>query len=549
MTGRKYWAVGSTFGGTDDMTKEFLSKGIWYDGYADDGNKKDDDTLNRINVGDCLIMKSSSTKGPGHSISFTKVKSIGIIIEKEDYYSFKVNWYATPELPIDFDSIWYSRTVEEMRDDDILEYVMDKIKSEEMKAYLKEILTILEKKTQIILQGPPGTGKTYTAQDVAYYIIFGTELNHDKERRKIQLLELENHDCYEFVQFHPSYTYEDFVRGITAKPNPNGTGIIYEAEDKLLGLFALNAEKNLSDSKKSIEAISLEQWLWKKIEEFHIKIDEDLDKNGDKIEISKKAYINETDANGVRYTGDAWSAEYVVPYSDLVNMAIAKITTQKEILVLNSLTKTAKRRPLYWLKIFEQFKYFLDNHIELPPTFDVVKEKKFVLIIDEINRANLPSVLGELIYALEYRDHAVQSMYELENGGNSLILPSNLYIIGTMNTADRSVGHIDYAIRRRFAFINVLPNSDVITFQLAKDYFDGIKKFVTDHHASDFEVDDIMLGHSYFLSENNSDLKIKLRYEVYPILKEYIKDGILNKNETSVEELKSLLKKIENIND
>ena len=76
--------------------------------------------------------------------------------------------------------------------------------------------------------------------------------------------------------------------------------------------------------------------------------------------------------------------------------------------------------------------------------------------IDEINRANLSSVLGELIYALEYRGEAVESMYEVE-GSNKIILPPNLYIIGTMNTADRSVSQIDYAIRRRFAFVDVLP--------------------------------------------------------------------------------------------
>ena len=83
--------------------------------------------------------------------------------------------------------------------------------------------------------------------------------------------------------------------------------------------------------------------------------------------------------------------------------------------------------------------------------------KPYVLIIDEINRANLPAVLGELIYALEYRGEKVESMYETEEDGNVLIIPPNLYIIGTMNTSDRSVGHIDYAIRRRFAFIELLP--------------------------------------------------------------------------------------------
>ena len=78
----------------------------------------------------------------------------------------------------------------------------------------------------------------------------------------------------------------------------------------------------------------------------------------------------------------------------------------------------------------------------------------------------LSSVLGELIYALEYRDEKVDSMYEVD-GSNKLLLPPNLYIIGTMNTADRSVGHIDYAIRRRFAFVDVLPEVLSTDFETA----------------------------------------------------------------------------------
>ena len=92
---------------------------------------------------------------------------------------------------------------------------------------------------------------------------------------------------------------------------------------------------------------------------------------------------------------------------------------------------------------------------------------KFVLIIDEINRANLSSVLGELIYALEYRGQSVNTLYELD-GEREIKLPNNLFIIGTMNTADRSVGHIDYAIRRRFAFESVLPQD--LTGKLEGDY-------------------------------------------------------------------------------
>lgn len=152
----------------------------------------------------------------------------------------------------------------------------------------------------------------------------------------------------------------------------------------------------------------------------------------------------------------------------------------------------------------------------------------YVLIIDEINRANLPSVLGELIYALEYRGEPVVSMHEYGNSGREIILPKNLYIIGTMNTADRSVGHIDYAIRRRFAFVDVQPDETIIENQQAKILFKEIEKLFSSEHLSlDFQKDDVMIGHSYFLAQDDNKLRIKLDYEIKPILKEYLKDGIL----------------------
>jgi MoxR-like ATPase len=181
----------------------------------------------------------------------------------------------------------------------------------------------------------------------------------------------------------------------------------------------------------------------------------------------------------------------------------------------------------------------------------------YVLIIDEINRANLPSVLGELIYALEYRydpdkpkENVVESMYSLKQGGvldsddRSLRLPNNLFIIGTMNTADRSVGHIDYAIKRRFAFVEVLPTetaideviSDTNLNKKAKELFTAVSKLFNEEKSadkpiylqSDFKAKDVQLGHSYFLAKSISELIIKLECEIKPILFEYIKDGVLS---------------------
>jgi 5-methylcytosine-specific restriction protein B len=158
---------------------------------------------------------------------------------------------------------------------------------------------------------------------------------------------------------------------------------------------------------------------------------------------------------------------------------------------------------------------------------------KFVLIIVEINRANLPAVLGELIYALEYRDKPVNSLYEFE-GERAIKLPSNLFIIGTMNTADRSVGHIDYAIRRRFSFIDVLPEERYVP-DFAKHIFESVSNlFSKEILASDFKKEDVQIGYSYFMATNKEELDIKIKYEVVPILKEYVKDGVLSEKAEEV---------------
>lgn len=173
------------------------------------------------------------------------------------------------------------------------------------------------------------------------------------------------------------------------------------------------------------------------------------------------------------------------------------------------------------------------------------KDSPYVLIIDEINRANLSSVLGELIYALEYRDEPVNSMYALEDSNSNeyeIIIPSNLYIIGTMNTSDRSVGYIDYAIRRRFAFVDVLPeilsieNFQSDTFKHISQLFiknidsyaqnPSVKLERSEYLNKEFRPEDVWLGHSYFIAKDE-EFGIRKKYEILPILKEYVKDGIL----------------------
>ena len=175
-----------------------------------------------------------------------------------------------------------------------------------------------------------------------------------------------------------------------------------------------------------------------------------------------------------------------------------------------------------------------------------ISSKPYVLIIDEINRGNVSKIFGELITLLEADkrsgggDHHIR--LTLPYSKESFAVPANLYIIGTMNTTDRSTGSIDYAVRRRFAFVTLEASAEVIKTHvdesvrdLAIALFEEINgksrddqnSFIYQHKSGDFELEDLMIGHSYFMADDIESLRLKMRYEVVPLIKEYIKDGIL----------------------
>lgn len=174
------------------------------------------------------------------------------------------------------------------------------------------------------------------------------------------------------------------------------------------------------------------------------------------------------------------------------------------------------------------------------------KSNKVVLIIDEINRGNISKIFGELITLLEPdkrkgKENEIEAI--LPYSKEKFSVPDNLYIIGTMNTADRSIGYVDYALRRRFAFITMKANKSAIENYYdninknsdckdnAINLFDKIKALIDKNINEEFEADDIMIGHSYFMAQSLEELENKLEYEIKPLLLEYLKDGILKLND------------------
>lgn len=338
---------------------------------------------------------------------------------------------------------------------------------------------------------------------------------------------------FKIIQFHPSYTYEDFVRGIEAQSN--GETIEYKSINKTLGVFAKRALDNYEDSKKDPSTISREIKINEYFKDFSSYLSDELEKNDSYLPLTENVGVIGIEEDAFRYKNikQGWNKlGNRMLFKDILQAYFDDNKERQDLKKNSNLSGLAIQHASYFVRVLNMFQEYLENHtINLNENkFEKIDLKNYVLIIDEINRANLSAVLGELIYALEYRGEYVESMYEVD-GKKELILPPNLYIIGTMNTADRSVGHIDYAIRRRFAFVDVLPKdlSDDESVAFATNLYKATELIFNQYITSEFKKKDIQLGHSYFIdkSEEGGSMAIRLQYEIQPILLEYINDGIL----------------------
>jgi 5-methylcytosine-specific restriction protein B len=144
------------------------------------------------------------------------------------------------------------------------------------------------------------------------------------------------------------------------------------------------------------------------------------------------------------------------------------------------------------------------------------KQKNFYIVIDEINRGNISKIFGELITLIEEDKRDVYEV-TLPYSKDPFKVPSNLYIIATMNSTDKSIATIDIALRRRFTFLKMKPNAELIIFPHAKILFNNLNKFIKEKLGEDYQ-----LGHSYFMKITKiEDLKFVKKYKIKPLLEEY----------------------------
>ncbi|MFX0203950.1 MAG: McrB family protein, partial [Candidatus Hodarchaeota archaeon] len=312
--------------------------------------------------------------------------------------------------------------------------------------FMESLKSLLEEKKQIVLYGPPGTGKTYKARAFSEWF-FGKAYEELSETGQV-----------EFITFHPSYSYEEFVEGITVNTNQE------------------------SKEADSGEIQYIQKWgVFKKI------CAKALAKGmGEKLDPGK----------------DPWEDQW----SQIYERYLEKIQGKAKEEINNEIWNDAE---------------------------------KLFLIIDEINRGDISKTFGELVTLLEKDKRLAQDsqiVVQLPYSNDKFGVPPNIYVIGTMNTADRSIALVDIALRRRFGFVEMAPDFEVLRFEHIErnedqlkenevyDYLDKsvsavgkINKNIIDELGRDKQI-----GHSFFFKVfNQKDLMMVWQHEILPLLEEY----------------------------
>ena len=522
----RYWCVGQTYNDEDSQLSRFAEEGIWEAWFNDtkDG-KRQLKIAKEIKKGDIVIIKSSFTKGTNHDIPSIRIFAIGEVISEKSSIreentstiaSYKVNYFWQGQ--IDFDGSKYGhyrRTIDECNDKDVIKFINNMRNEEPTKKYAKYI-DLLEQNKNLVLTGAPGTGKTFMAQAIA------------KEMGC-------SDDEMAFVQFHPSYDYTDFVEGLRPVRDCDNFG--FELRNGIFKDFCAKALQNLKDSNKPLETLQQEISVREILEDF-IEDAIDNERNFETSGTKNSFSIVENNERTITVEVPANEKTRLVKLSkaDLINLMDnnLSVTSAKDIQKYFH-RKHRTQQDSYTFVLYNTIK----NQAIKKPTVEVSKvdTKNYVFIIDEINRGDISKIFGELFFAIDpgYRGGKgkVNTQYQniIEDGDpfkDGFFVPENVFIIGTMNDIDRSVENMDFAMRRRFSWVEVTPTdteSMLDTLPCVKEAKETMQRLNKAIEETEELGPAYLIGPAYFrkLGENGGDFDKLWKINIEPLLREYLR--------------------------
>lgn len=380
-----------------------------------------------------------------------------------------------------------------------------------------------------ILFGPPGTGKTYRSVAEAVAIVEGVNTAslmtpETYKNTKSRFDYYRSTGQVEFITFHPSYAYQDFVEGIRPETTDDGQ-LVYGVDAGVLKRIAQAAEANWRASLKSPDSGLTDD---ERFERAFAQVIEDIEESEQGFVETKlkKGYPAQARAaskgQGFVLTLPGYPTVYNTP-----KFQLKKLWPNREAIEKPADTKLYNGS-FFWaaLKMLEA----ADANLGQPEAVAYVELQRYVLVIDEINRGNIAKIFGELITLIE-DDKRLGAANELTTrlpyspDAPAFGLPPNLYLLGTMNTADRSIALLDTALRRRFHFEELMPNPDVLTV----DFVSGVsmKKLlsVMNRRIAYLFDRDHTIGHAYLAGvQSFADLESRFLHKIIPLLQEYFFD-------------------------
>ena len=407
---------------------------------------------------------------------------------------------------------------------------------------MKEYINLLLNNHNIILHGAPGTGKTYLAKDIAQMLIFG-KVKKEEDWTDLEKAAFNNQYC--FVQFHQSYDYTDFVEGLRPINKEGSSDIGFKRTDGIFKIFCGNALT--TDSLENAYNDLIDKIREKKVTSFNQKTDTPILIK----EISKQNNIVLHSENEAK--NNESKMQYEITYDNLKKIH-AKYNTPKLLDEIKNIKDDIRNciseadassawvnSSAYWAVA-----KYLSNELA----------KNYVFVIDEINRGEMSKIFGELFFSIDpgYRGvkGKIKTQYAnlnnkpnkfdkalgiTENGNNSnyghFFVPENVYIIGTMNDIDRSVESMDFAMRRRFAFIDVTADNRK---EMLSDKDNGLGEFANEALSRmqnlNMAIETIPglssayhIGPAYFLKlkKNGNDFEKLWTNHIEGVLREYLR--------------------------